>query len=105
MKSDIPILRFLHQYKCYVTIFLIVLNVLVFGYMFLQKPAFDTPFMYECGALSHTSLKDGDYLRLLTAMFLHFDLQHLGNNMLMLAIIGSNNAPPSQQVTLIMTPG
>lgn len=77
------------QYKCYITVAMVVINLLVFLWMFIQKPVFDANFMYECGAMLSGDLNDGEYYRFITAMFLHFDLQHLGNNMLMLAAIGS----------------
>lgn len=77
------------KYKCYATAVFLLINLAVFLWMFLHNAAFDTLYMYDCGAMTPDSLKKGDYYRLITSMFLHFDLQHLGNNMLMLAAIGS----------------
>lgn len=79
------------QYKCYVTAALVLINIAVFLWMFLQEPVFDSAFMYSCGAIVPRMLDSGEYYRFLTASFLHFDLQHLGNNMLMLALIGSTS--------------
>lgn len=77
------------EYKCYVTAVLVLINMAVFGWMFLKNSDMNPLFLYDCGAMMPDSLAKGDYYRLITAMFLHFDLQHLGNNMLMLAAIGS----------------
>ncbi len=45
--------------------------------------------MYENGALmTELVLGNGEYYRLFTAIFLHADVQHLFNNMLMLALAG-----------------
>lgn len=77
------------KYKCYATAAFLLINLVVFLRMFLKNPEFDTMYMYDCGAMTPDSLGNGDYYRLVTSMFLHFDLQHLGNNMLMLAAIGS----------------
>lgn len=80
------------QYKCYVTAVLIIVNAVVFGCMWIncqlpvEIPGRD---MIEWGAMYSGCLEKKEYYRLFTAMFLHFDLKHLGNNMLVLAAIGS----------------
>jgi membrane associated rhomboid family serine protease len=44
--------------------------------------------LYENGVLFGPAVADGDWWRLVTAMFLHYGLFHLGMNMLVLWIIG-----------------
>ncbi|WP_051192215.1 rhomboid family intramembrane serine protease [Butyrivibrio sp. VCB2001] len=69
----------------YITLALLAINVVVF---LLCSFAFG--WMYEKGAMiTEVVLRDGQYYRLFTAMFLHADPQHLINNMLMLAIGGA----------------
>lgn len=80
------------QYKCYVTAALILINVLVFVCMMIESSHFDGftgRYMAKWGAMVTGAMEDGEYYRLFTAMFLHFDLKHIGNNMLVLAAIGS----------------
>ena len=48
-------------------------------------------FMYQKGAMEAAAvLKDHEYYRLFTAMFMHFGINHLINNMLVLFVIGDN---------------
>ena len=69
----------------YITLALLGINVVVF---LLCSFAFG--WMYEKGAMiTEVVLRDGQYYRLFTAMFLHADPQHLINNMLMLALGGA----------------
>lgn len=79
------------EYRCFVTAILVLLNVLVFGWMFIQTGLmeFDGNIMYDYGAMVQEYSKTGEWYRLVTSMFLHFDLKHLGNNMLMLIVMGS----------------
>jgi membrane associated rhomboid family serine protease len=44
--------------------------------------------LYENGVLFGPAVADGDWWRLVTAMFLHYGLIHLGMNMLVLWLIG-----------------
>ena len=51
----------------------------------------DPEFMLKHGAMYVPYMMEGEQnYRLFTSMFLHFDLDHLMNNMLMLAVIGRN---------------
>ena len=71
--------------KSYVTITLLVINIIVF---LLSSTAMG--WMYEKGAMAtETVLKYGQYYRLFTAVFLHIDIEHLANNMLMLFLVGA----------------
>lgn len=79
------------QYKCYVTFFLILINVLIYAGMFIDSGSmdFDALYMYEKGAMLTGPDIEMEWYRLVASMFLHFDLEHLLNNMLMLAVVGS----------------
>lgn len=77
--------------KSYVNVLLIALNVLIFLYLEIAGSTEDAYFMYTKGAmLAPAVLEDGEYYRLLTAVFLHFGIQHLLNNMLVLFVLGDN---------------
>ena len=44
--------------------------------------------MMDCGAAYAPLIESGEYYRLFTSMFLHFGIQHLINNMLLLLFLG-----------------
>lgn len=44
--------------------------------------------MLQCGAAYTPAIMQGEYYRIFTSMFLHFGPQHLGNNMLVLFVLG-----------------
>ncbi len=48
-----------------------------------------TRFLLEHGALFGPSIRSGEWYRLLTHLFLHGDIWHLGNNMLILFCLGN----------------
>jgi rhomboid protease GluP len=69
----------------YISIALLAVNVVIF---LLSSTAME--WMYEKGAMiTEIVLRDGQYYRLFSAMFLHVDINHLVNNMLMLALAGA----------------
>ena len=70
-----------------VTVFLILVNLLVFLAVELTGGSEDTMHM-QCGAAYTPSVMQGEYYRIFTSMFLHFGPQHLGNNMLVLFVLG-----------------
>ncbi len=75
--------------KC--TIFLIIANVIVFLSLSFVGVTEDAEFMLKHGAMYVPNMiVNEEYYRLFTSMFLHFDLDHLINNMVMLAVIGGN---------------
>lgn len=80
---------FLKEYRCYATIALVIINVAWFLYVSLVGGLDTQEELLKYGAMTSDSLQNGEYLPLFTAMFLHFDLQHVGNNMLMLFALGS----------------
>ena len=75
--------------KAYVTMLLIGLNVLFFLYLEIAGSSEDVYFMYEHGALFAPAVTEqGEYYRLVTAMFMHFGIHHIMNNMIVLFAIG-----------------
>lgn len=76
-----------------VTVFLILINVLVFLAVEFTGGTEDTMHMVQCGAAYTPMIADGEYYRLFTSMFLHFGPQHLGNNMLVLFVLGARLEP------------
>ena len=77
--------------KAYVNGILIAVNVLYFLYLETAGSTVDVFFMYQKGAMEAAAvLKDHEYYRLFTAMFMHFGINHLINNMLVLFVIGDN---------------
>ena len=71
---------------------LIGINVILFFYMhhFSGYPSGSGRMMYHFGAMFTSRLEEGqDLWRLFTAMFLHFDIEHLASNMLSLFVMGS----------------
>lgn len=77
--------------KAYVNGLLIALNVLLFLYLEITGSSENVYFMYTKGAMSAPAvLEDGEYYRLLTAMFMHFGIRHIMNNMLVLFVLGDN---------------
>ena len=77
--------------KAYVNGLLIALNVLFFLYLEITGSSENAYFMYTKGAMfAPAVLEDGEYYRLLTAMFMHFGIRHIMNNMLVLFVLGDN---------------
>ena len=71
-----------------VTVFLILVNAMVFLAVEFTGGSEDTLHMLQCGAAYTPSILDGEYFRIFTCMFLHFGAKHLGNNMLVLFVLG-----------------
>lgn len=70
---------------------IILLNVLVFVLTYFIPAFGGTEKTLALGALSwYHVIKEGEYYRILTAMFLHADISHLFNNMLVLLFVGYN---------------
>lgn len=75
--------------KAYVNRLLMALNVLAFLYLEIAGSSEDAYFMYTKGAmLAPAVLEGGQYYRLFTALFMHFGINHLINNMLVLFVMG-----------------
>ena len=70
---------------------LIILNILYFLYLELTGSTQDTYFMLEHGAMyGPLILRGHEYYRLLTSIFMHFGIDHIVNNMLVLFVLGDN---------------
>ena len=68
----------------YITIFLVAVNILIFIIC-----TFTDDLLYNIGAFSaSTFLEDKNYYRILVSIFLHWDIQHLASNMLVLYYLG-----------------
>lgn len=70
---------------------LIVLNILYFLYLELTGSTEDAYFMLDHGAMyGPFILENHEYYRLLTSIFMHFGIDHIVNNMLVLFVLGDN---------------
>lgn len=80
-----------HKRTAYVNGAIIIINIVYFLYLELAGSSADTLFMLKKGAMYVPLIVDGgQYYRLLTCIFMHFGIQHLINNMLVLFILGDN---------------
>lgn len=70
---------------------LVALNIIVFLVLEFLGDTEDAVFMYEHGGMFPVDvLEVGQWYRLVTCMFLHFGIRHLGNNMVVLFFLGDN---------------
>lgn len=76
-----------------VTVFLILINILVFVAVELTGGTDNTLHMLQCGAAYTPAVIGGEYYRIFTSMFLHFGPEHLLNNMLVLFVLGGRLEP------------
>ena len=77
--------------KSYVNGILIALNVIVFLYLEIAGSSQDALFMLDHGAMFTPAVLYGkEYYRLFTAMFMHFGIDHIINNMIVLFALGDN---------------
>lgn len=75
----------------FVTVAIIVVNVLVFMLLEVKGSTQDFEMLYEYGAMYWPDVYEGgEWYRLITHMFLHAGSDHLFNNMFMLAVVGYN---------------
>lgn len=81
----------MYRKKAYVNSTIIVLNILYFLYLEIAGSSLNNVFMIKQGAMyAPLVLQQGQYYRLLTSVFMHFGINHLLNNMLVLFILGDN---------------
>lgn len=71
-----------------INLLIVVCNVLVFFAVTLTGGTESSRHMIDCGAAYAPLIEKGEYYRLFTSMFLHFGIQHLINNMLLLLFLG-----------------
>ena len=70
---------------------IIAINVIYFLYLEIAGSSENTAFMISKGAMyAPLVLEEGQYYRLLTAVFMHFGINHIMNNMLVLFFLGDN---------------
>lgn len=75
----------------FVTVGLIVINVVIFILLEAKGSTEDFELLYEYGAMYWPDVAEGgQWYRLITHMFLHAGSDHLFNNMFMLAVVGYN---------------
>lgn len=75
----------------YVNYVLIGANVVYFIFLEMIGSTEDVWTMIRYGALFLPSVvQEGQYWRLITAMFMHFGIRHIVNNMLILFVLGDN---------------
>lgn len=74
--------------KSWVNLILILINIAVFIYAEATGDTTDTTHMMKLGAAYAPLIRNGEYYRLLTSMFLHFGIEHLASNMILLFFIG-----------------
>ena len=71
------------------TAVMLILNLLVFLVVEITGGSQDIGHMLECGAAyTPLILEQGQWYRIFTCMFLHFGMEHLANNMLVLFVLG-----------------
>lgn len=76
------------------TSILILINLMVFVLVEATGSSQDTMHMVKCGAVYIPYiLERGEYYRIFTCMFLHFGMEHLANNMLVLFVLGQRLEP------------
>lgn len=77
--------------RAWINTSLIILNVLYFLYLEIVGSSEDLNFMLEKGAMYAPLIAEGhQYYRLFTAVFMHFGINHITNNMLVLFVLGEN---------------
>ena len=89
-KTENEIRYFLRKRKeVPVNTFLIAVNLLVFLLVELTGSSLDSYHILNWGGCyTPAVLQEHEYYRLISSMFLHFGIQHLGNNMLVLLFLG-----------------
>ena len=73
----------------WMNLLMIGINVVIFIIMEFLGSTEDTGFMLQWGAACRPFILNGEWYRLFTSMFLHFGIEHLVNNMLVLFVLGS----------------
>ena len=75
----------------YINGVLIAVNILYFFWLEFHGSTENAAFMVEHGAVYvPLVVREGEYYRLLTAVFMHFGISHLVNNMVILFVLGDN---------------
>ena len=85
-----------------VTAVLLLLNIIIFLVTDFTGGTDNTIHMLECGAAYPLILENGEYYRLFTCMFLHFGIEHLANNMLVLFVLGQRLEPVVGKIRFLL---
>ena len=86
-----------------VTVFLMILNILHFLVVDFTGGTSDTMHMVNCGAaFAPAIIENHEIYRLFTSMFLHFGIEHLANNMLVLFVLGQRLEPVVGKIKFIL---
>lgn len=72
----------------YANLTIIAINFIYFMYLEAVGDTQDSEFMILHGAVFLPAVLRGEYWRLLTAVFMHFGIEHIVNNMLVLYVLG-----------------
>ena len=84
-------LKWRNRKRAWVNGTLIVLNIMYFLYLEIAGSSEDTLFMLHHGAMfAPWIVEKHEYYRLLTSTFMHFGIQHITNNMILLFVLGDN---------------
>jgi rhomboid protease GluP len=75
--------------KTPITFILVAINIIVFIVLEIMGDTDDAGFMLQNGAMNpYLILSNGEWYRLFTCTFMHFGIEHLANNMLLLFLLG-----------------
>lgn len=75
----------------YVNLTIIASNIIYFLFLEIAGSSYDTDFMRRFGAVyAPAVIGNREYYRLLTSTFMHFGIEHIANNMLILFILGDH---------------
>ena len=86
-----------------VTVGLILINIIVFLAVEFTGSSQNTMHMLDCGAAyTPMIIEGGEYYRLFTCMFLHFGIEHLLNNMLVLFVLGQRLEPVTGKIKFFL---
>jgi rhomboid protease GluP len=89
-KVNVPLTKRIKQFSLFNSI-IIGINIFIFLVIEITGSTNDTEYMLRWGALYWPSVIElHQYYRTFTHMFLHFGIQHLLNNMIVLGVIGDN---------------
>jgi len=85
------------------TMALIVINVGIFLVFSILDRDLSVSFMLAHGAMfGPLVLEQGEYYRFLTSMFIHFDIYHVANNMLLLGVLGRYLEPEKGRIKFLI---
>ena len=82
-----PLDKHMHRFTP-ATYLLIIINVVIWLCMILYLNRFSDVKLLDVGGLVHFNVVHGEWYRLITSMFLHFNFEHILMNMLSLFIFG-----------------